>query len=52
MSLTYCSECNSVEGSVIFADEDEDQEFPMCGECESEEGLANIPEHDDFDMER
>jgi len=50
MSLTFCSECQSIEGKIITLETD-CGEIQTCGECGSDE-LTSIPEHDDYDMER
>ena len=49
--MTLCNSCNSVEGKTREIEID-GEEFTVCAECDCEEELVNVPEHDDYDMER
>ena len=59
MSLSRCTECETIEGTWLQADEEDVIENPelevgdyICGECGSTNCHQGIPEHDDYDMER
>lgn len=52
MGIRFCRECQTVEGKTYFDPTDENEEFPICAECDSEDSIKRVPEHDDGDMER
>lgn len=55
-TMHYCSECQTIEGdfkeveivnrSIIV------ERYIICNECGAEDSKVNVPEHDDYDMER
>ncbi len=47
-AMTYCTECECVEGKVYWDKDD----VIICGECDGEDCIENVKEHDDSDMER
>ncbi len=49
--MTYCESCQCHEGKTKYV-EVEGVEVLRCAECDSEEELILVPEHDDYDMER
>lgn len=46
MGLSYCEACQALEGNTETNDEGEE----ICSECG--EVITQVPEHDDYDMER
>lgn len=51
MGLDRCSQCESIEGGWT---EDVEANVKTCDQCGAEwnEAHENIPEHDDYDLER
>jgi len=64
MGLSYCAECQTIEGDWdapnretcqelgIVYDEEPDIDGLQCSECGSVGSYESIPEHDDYDMDR
>ena len=42
--MTVCMECSSVEGGVVYADDDEDQQMPICACCGMEDSIKHVDE--------
>jgi hypothetical protein len=61
MALTYCESCGTIEGRtteiVVWVDETYcdrafEETITVCDECDTEEPIRHMPEHDNSDMER
>lgn len=52
MSLTYCTECQTIEGKYQEQVDPDGHTIKICLECGNENSIIGIPEHDDLDMER
>lgn len=42
--MTYCTECSTVEGGIEYAEDDEDQEMPVCAACGMDESIRHVDE--------
>lgn len=62
MGLTYCTQCQTLEGRTEYVtltdlnakeyDGEPGDEVIVCRECDGVETIEFVPEHDDYDMER
>lgn len=50
--MTYCESCQSLEPETkfVYANADDENGILVCAECLGD--LTEVPEHDDYDMER
>lgn len=42
--MTYCSDCHSVEQGFDYADDDEDEQMPICKACGMEDTRVFVDE--------
>lgn len=59
MALTYCENCGWVEGKTRYLELDivdrqgeKYTHYLACAECDSDEPISHMPEHDDKDTDR